>query len=185
MTRSKPPKQKPKRTLPAGFVMNPGSKPPKWNSSMAALAMFFASEGRTEKEIALKLNVHEHTVNYWKRTKPDFLESLQKGQLEYTLRVEQSLLESAVGYSHPDTHFAVIDGRVVATPYVKHYAPNVTAQIFYLKNRARARWMDVHKIEGHVQHNHILDLTNKTDKELQVLRTIGLVELPEHGSNTD
>ena len=66
---------------------------------------------------------------------------------------------------------------------MKHYAPNVTAQIFYLKNRAPNRWTDVHRIEGAVQHRHILDLSNKTDEELQVLKTIGLVELPEHGDN--
>ena len=195
MKRTKPPKQKMVRSKFNGVeykpsylekVLNPGSMPGKWNKSMAALAMFFASEGLTEKEISIKLNVHEHTINYWKRTKPEFLESLRKGKLVYTLRVERSLIESAVGYSHPDNDIRVVDGEIVITPITKHYPPNVTAQIFYLKNRARDRWMDVHKIEGQVNHNHLLDLTNKTNEELQILKTIGLVELPEHdGSDTD
>jgi len=185
MTRTKPPKKKLKRTLPAGFVMNPGSKPAKWNNTMAFRAMFLASLGLLEKEIALALDVHEHTINYWKRTKSEFLEALQKGKLEYTNRVESSLIESAVGYSHPDTDIRVVDGKIVMTPIIKHYPPNATAQIFYLKNRARDRWMDVHKIEGSVQHTHQLDLTNLSMDQLSALESIGLVELPEHGSDTD
>ena len=195
MKRTKPPKQKMVRSKFNGIaykpsylekVVNPGSMPGKWNKSMGALAMFFASEGLTEKEISVKLNVHECTISYWKRTKPEFLESLQKGKLVYTLRVERSLIESAVGYSHPDNDIRVVDGEIVITPITKHYPPNVTAQIFYLKNRARDRWMDVHKFEGQINHNHLLDLTNKTNEELQILKTIGLVELPEHdGSDTD
>ena len=166
-------------------VANPGSMPNKWNKTMSPFVMFFASEGYTEKEIAIKLDVNLHTINYWKRTKPIFLEALEKGKDQYTNRVEKSLIENATGYTHPAIHFSVVDGTVIETPYIKQYPPNVTAQIFYLKNRARNRWMDVHRIEGHVQHRHVLDLTNKTNQELQVLKTIGLVKLPEHGSNAD
>ena len=186
MVRTKPHKPKKLKRVkpPTGHVKNPGSKPVKWNPSMALFAMFFASEGYTEKEIATKLDVHEHTINYWKRTKPTFLEALKKGKDHYTDRVEQSLIENAVGYTHPAIHFSVIDDTVVETSYLKHYPPNVTAQIFYLKNRARDRWMDVHKIEGEVNHRHVLDLTNCSDEQLDALETIGLTkELPEHGTN--
>ena len=185
MTRKHPIKHKLTPTRNNNGVLNPGSKPVKWDKSMIAMAMFFAAEGLTEKEMALELKVHICTIEYWKTHKPEFLEALQKGKLVYTKRVEQSLLESAVGYSHPDTHFAVIDGKVVQTPIIKHYPPNVTAQIFYLKNRARDRWMDVHKFEGQINHRHLLDLTNLSDKELRVLQKVGLTELPEHGSNSN
>jgi len=185
MTRRPPKKYNLTRKQKKRGVLNPGSLPGKWDESMILRAMVLAQEGITEKKIAVALNVHEHTINYWKRTKPKFLEALQTGKQHYTERVERSLVESAVGYSHPDIHFATIDGQVVQTPYIKHYAPNVTAQIFFLKNRAPNRWTDVHRIEGSVQHRHILDLTNKTDEELQILKTIGLVELPEHGDSND
>jgi len=194
MIRNKPPKRKMVRTKFNGItykakylkrVKNPGSMPCKWNNTMAFRAMFLAGLGLTEKEIAVALDVHPHSIYYWKRTKPAFLKALQKGKNEYTDRVEKALIESAVGYSHPDTHFTTIDGKVVQTPYIKHYAPNVTAQIFYLKNRARDRWMDVHKIEGQVQHRHLLDLTNLSMKELDILEKIGLTELPEHGGDSD
>ena len=164
-------------------VKTPGSLPGKWDESMILRAMILAQEGITEKKIAVALNVHVETINYWKSTKPEFNEAIKTGKAQYTERVERSLVESAVGYSHPDIHFATIDGKVVQTPYIKHYPPNVTAQIFFLKNRAANRWTDVHRIEGSVQHKHLLDLSNKTDEELQVLKTIGLVELPEHGDS--
>ena len=186
MVRTKPPVEKKmvRTKLPKQCVKNPGSKPAKWNHNMPLLSMFFASEGYTEKEIAIKLDVHVHTINYWKRTKPAFLEALSKGKDQYTNRVEKSLIENAVGYNHPAIHFSVINDKVVETPYIKHYPPNVTAQIFYLKNRARDRWMDVHKIEGQVNHRHVLDLTNCSLEQLNALETIGLTkELPEHGSD--
>ena len=187
MTRRNKPQKKglTRKNILTKGVLNPGSKPVKWNNTMAHRVLFLASLGLLEKEIAVAVDVHEHTINYWKRTKPEFLEALQKGKLQYTHRVEQALVESAVGYSHPDTHFAVIDGKVVQTPTIKHYPPNVTAQIFHLKNRDRQRWQDVHQIEGQVQHQHILDLTKLSTNELQILSKVGLVELPEHGSSGD
>ena len=166
-------------------VKNPGSMPGKWNNTMASRALFLASLGLTEKEIAVALDVHEHSINYWKRHKPAFYEALQKGKLQYTERVEQAAVASAVGYSHPAIHFSVIDGKVVQTPYIKHYPPSEKAFIFYLTNRARDRWSSIHKIEGQVQHRHLLDLTNLSMKELDILEKIGLTELPEHGGDSD
>ena len=187
MTRKNTPKKGLTRNpFPAKGVLNPGSLPGKWNDSMIVKVLFLALEGKTEKEIAVELDIHVHSIHYWKTTKPEFLEALQKGRAEYTNRVEQDLVHSAVGYSHPAIHFSTDkEGNVVQIPYTKHYPPNVTAQIFYLKNRARDRWMDVHKIEGNIQHQHILDLTKLSMTELKVLEKVGLKELPEHGSSTD
>jgi len=186
MTRKNTPKKGLTRTrFPIVGVKNPGSKPGKWNKTMAYRAMFLAQIGLTEKEIAVAVDVNIHSINYWKRTKPEFLEALQKGKLEYTERVEQALVESAVGYSHPDTHFAVVDGVLTQTPIIKHYPPNTTAMMFYLSNRARGRWMDSRKVEGTINHRHVLDLTNLSDEQLNVLEEIGLTGLPEHGSNVD
>ena len=185
MIRSKPPKQKPKRTLPVGFVMNLGSKPVKWDKTMIFRALFLANLGLTEKEIAIAVDVHEHTIYYWKRTKPAFFDALQKGKQEYTNRVEKGLVESSVGYTHPAIHFSNHEGMVTQTPYIKHYPPNVAAMKFYLTNRAKDRWADIQQIDGIVQHKHSLDLTNLSTTQLNALETIGVVELPEHGNDTN
>jgi len=166
-------------------VLNPGSKPGKWDDSMIFRAMFLAGLGLTENQISVALNIHVESIHYWKTTKPEFEEALLQGKTQYTERVQNSLVESATGYSHPAIHFSVIGDKVVQTPYIKHYRPSDTAMIFYLKNRAPDRWMDVHRIEGAVQHRHTLDLTKLSSEELKVLKTIGLVELPEHGNITD
>jgi hypothetical protein len=47
-----------------------------------------------------------------------------------------------VGYQHDDLHFSSYEGEVTATPYVKHYAPDTTAAIFWLKNRKPDDWRD-------------------------------------------
>ncbi len=184
MTRKNNPRKGLTRQYSVVPTNNTAGKPPnKWNERIAYRVMFLASIGLTEKQISIALDIHLHSISYWKRTKPEFLEALQKGKSEYTDRVEQSLVECATGYSHPAIHFAVIDGKVVQTPYTKHYTPSDTAMIFYLKNRARDRWQDVHKIEGAIQHRHILDLTNLSIEELKVLEKVGLKELPAHGDN--
>jgi hypothetical protein len=43
--------------------------------------------------------------------------------------------------------------KPVYAPYIEHYAPDVTAQIFWLKNRRPDRWREKQEIEhsGSVQ----------------------------------
>ncbi len=95
------------------------------------------------------------------------------------------MVESSVGYTHPAIHFSNHEGMVTQTPYIKHYPPNVAAMKFYLTNRAKDRWADIQQIDGIVQHKHSLDLTNLSTTQLNALETIGVVELPEHGSDLD
>jgi len=197
MTRTKPPGQKRRKLRRTKFngikykpsyldkVARPGSMPRKWEPGLALAVCFLAAEGYTEKEIAEKIDVHLHTINYWKRHKLDFKEALEKGKQQYEERVEQSLRESAVGYSHPAIYFSNHEGVVTQTPYTKHYPPNVAAIKFYLTNRARNRWADIQQIDGVMLHKHQLDLTNLSMDQLSALESIGLVELPEHGSDTD
>ena len=185
MTR-RPPKQYTFTRKPAKKgVLNPGSKPGKWDITMPYRALFLAGLGLTEQQMAIALDIHKESIYYWKTHKPEFLEALQKGKLVYNDRVESSLLESATGYSHPAIHFTTDkEGNVTQTPYIKHYPPSDTAMIFYLKNRAPTRWMDVHRIEGSVNHRHVLDLTSLSDKELDILSKVGLAELPEHSNGS-
>ena len=51
--------------------------------------------------------------------------------------------QRAVGY-HPDAVkiFCKKDGEIIEAPYVEHVPPDVTAQIFWLKNRDPAHWRD-------------------------------------------
>ncbi len=57
-------------------------------------------------------------------------------------RVERSLYNRAVGYSHPDVHVSNFQGQVTLTPITKHYPPDVAAAFIWLKNRRPDLWRD-------------------------------------------
>jgi len=103
--------------------------------------------GATDKQIAELCKVTEQTVNNWKLQDPDFFESLKNAKQLADARVERSLYERAIGYACPDTYFANNRGEIIATEYTKHYPPDTTAGIFWLKNRQPEVWRDQRNIE--------------------------------------
>ena len=98
--------------------------------------------GATDRELADFFKVSEATLNSWKAQHPEFLESLKVGKEQADQRVERSLYQRAVGYSHPDVHVSNFQGMVTLTPIIKHYPPETTAGIFWLKNRKPEEWRD-------------------------------------------
>jgi hypothetical protein len=57
-------------------------------------------------------------------------------------KIERSLFERATGYSVPDVHVSTVNGQIVKTSVIKHYPPDVTAMILWLKNRRPDVWRD-------------------------------------------
>jgi hypothetical protein len=64
-------------------------------------------------------------------------------------RVEKSLYHRATGYTCDDCHVSRYEGRITVAPLKKHYPPDVTACIFWLKNRKPQEWPD--RSELHVE----------------------------------
>lgn len=117
-----------------------------------------AEVGFTDEQIAKKLNVSRSTLSLWKTKHSEFAKMLQKAKDEFDTRVvEQSLLKRAIGYSYVETTRELqaendegfgedsessIQTLVVTKKVTKQVAPDVTAQIFWLKNRQPERWRD-------------------------------------------
>lgn len=106
-----------------------------------------ASYGMTDKQMADVVGVSEQTVNNWKLKDPNFLESLKAEKEIADARVERSLFERATGYSHAEDKIFNDNGTPLVVPTVKHYAPDTTAAIFWLKNRKPKEWRDKQDIE--------------------------------------
>ena len=70
------------------------------------------------------------------------MQALKSGKETADDRVERSLYQRAVGYTHDAVHFSSFQGVVTETPYRNHCPPDVTAQIFWLKNRRPDLWRD-------------------------------------------
>ena len=127
-------------------------------------------KGYTDKNLAIHFKVSEATINRWKNEFCEFCESLKKGKDDFDSRVvEQALLKRAVGYSYVETtrelqseNEEVIDDEdeeseisiqtlAVTKKVTKHMAPDVTAEIFWLKNRQPQRWSDMKEIEHRIK----------------------------------
>lgn len=103
--------------------------------------------GATDKQMADIFGVAESTFNLWKKEHKEFSESLKRGKHEADAIIAESLYNRAKGYSHADVHISNYQGQVTLTPIIKHYPPDTTAAIFWLKNRKTDQWRDKQDVE--------------------------------------
>lgn len=80
----------------------------------------WARDGLTEEQIAHNMGIGRTTLYEWKQKEPNIANSLKKGREVVDFEVENALLKNAL-------------------------SGNVTAQIFWLKNRKQKEWRE--KIE--------------------------------------
>lgn len=100
------------------------------------------SEGKTMSEAAKEIGVALSTLYLWMAKDPALSEALKKTRAVVDEKVEASLFQRAMGYSHPDVHISNYQGEITVTPITKHYPPDTTAMIFWLKNRQPKQWRD-------------------------------------------
>lgn len=137
---------------------NRGGRPSKYKPEYAKQAGKLCALGATDRELAGFFEVDEKTINTWKEKHPEFLLSLKDAKEELDSRVERRLFERAMGYSHPEDKIFNNNGEELVVPTTKHYPPDTTAAIFWLKNRRKEQWRD--KLE----HEHSGELVVKVTK---------------------
>lgn len=120
----------------------PGGRPTDYKPDYAEQAYKLCLLGHTDADLAKFFEVCEATINNWKLAHPEFLESLKKGKEMADANVAASLYHRALGYEHPEDDIRSVNGEIVITPTIKHYAPDPTAAIFWLKNRQKDKWRD-------------------------------------------
>lgn len=105
--------------------------------------------GATDKELANFFNVCEDTIYEWKKVHPSFSEALKNGKEVADAEIASKLYHRAKGYDCPEVITATHAGQITDTMEVtKHYPPDTTAAIFWLKNRQRGKWRDKQEIES-------------------------------------
>jgi len=137
----------------------PGGRPTKYRPDVHPDIAYRAlrDQGLDDPALAKLLGISKQTLNTWREKHRPFLDSCQKGRDEHdTSKVERTLLERAMGYEYEEEiHerrpvYEERDGKkvLVGTELVlterrlKKQAPDVTAQIYWLKNRHPDRWND-------------------------------------------
>ena len=117
------------------------------------LAKQYARDGKTDKGIAAAFGISEGCLNEWKKKYPLFYESLKDGKHVVDAKVESALFKRAMGYEYDETTTEHLEIGKQKTPakktrvVTKQLAPDVTAQIFWLKNRKPGQWRDKQEID--------------------------------------
>lgn len=129
-----------KRKDPA--LHKPDGRPTDFKEEYIELAFNYALMGATDKDLARFFSVDESTINNWKIKFPKFFESLKNGKETADAKVIRSLYERATGYSHDEDHIVKCGGEASVETIKKHYPPDPTSMIFWLKNRQPDKWRD-------------------------------------------
>jgi len=131
-----------------------GGRPSKYDEKLhPRLAKAYAMAGLTDAQMAEEMGIALATLKNWKNDFPEFMAALKEGKEEPDAKVEKSLFRQALGYEYEaQKPLVVSDGSQVGShieiaKYRERVAPNVTAQIFWLKNRRPDRWRDKQDIQ--------------------------------------
>lgn len=135
--------------------------------------------GATDAQLSDFFDINKDTLSEWKKSKHEFSASLKEGKLQADSEMAESLYHRAKGYSHPEEKIFQYEGEIIRADTVKHYPPDATSLIFWLKNRQPALWRDKHDItvKGAVLHLS-MDLGDGKPVELNAApeAIVGVVE---------
>ena len=115
----------------------------------------WARNGLSEEQIAKNLGVAYSTFRVYKQKYPALSAVLKKGREVVDFEVEGALIKRALGYSYVEETKELVEDEITGTAELKvvktvtkQVAPDVTAQIFWLKNRKPEEWKnDPHKVK--------------------------------------
>lgn len=126
----------------------------------------WARDGLSDKQIAHNIGITQTTLYEWQKRFPELSEALKKGKEVVDREVENALLKRAMGYEYTEVTQEPVKnkdtGEVqmrVTKRVTKQIVPDVTAQIFWLKNRKPEEFRDKRDVElsGHVDLGGIIE----------------------------
>lgn len=134
----------------------------------------WARSGLSDEQIAKNVGISTVTYYEWIKRFPDISKAIKKGKEVSDFEIENALFKSAIGYEVEEvkTYIEETAGgqkkRIEKTK--KHIAPNVTAQIFWLKNRKRNVWNGNEALEAKLKSLEIKQLEQDLviDEEVKV-----------------
>lgn len=165
----------------AKIVKRKKGRPTTYKSEYCEQAYKLCLLGFTDDDLAAYFNVHQDTIYEWKKVYKLFSESIKRGKEIADIEVVESLRKRAMGYQYDEVTYEKIEMKIdgiaeeddIKTEankkkvITKEIAPDVTAQIFWLKNRQSKRWRDKQEV----------GITDKEGNDLP----IQIIQLPDNG----
>lgn len=110
----------------------------------------WARDGLTDEQIAQNMGISYSTLRSWRDKFSAVSAVLKKGKEVVDRQVENALLRRALGYEYNEVKEKYEYGKITErTVTKKDVVPDVTAQIFWLKNRKPEKWRDKPEYEDH------------------------------------
>lgn len=107
----------------------------------------WARDGLNDEQIAHNIGIATGTLYEWKNRFPELAEAIKKGKRPVDVQVENALYRSALGFKQT-IRKPIKLRRKDGSEYIGYgeeeiyVPPNITAQIFWLKNRKPEFWRD-------------------------------------------
>jgi hypothetical protein len=137
-----------------------------FNNKIVSTVSRLVKDGKTEEQIAEIIGVSRMTLHNWKGRHPELLYAMRESKQMADELVEAALFSRAQGYSHPEQKvFCTKDGDIITHNTLKHYPPDSTAAMFWLRNRQPKKWRE--KTESDTVVNNINNVTQLSDEQLE------------------
>ena len=130
----------------------PAGRPSSYKPEYAKEAEKLCALGATDAELADFFDVDTSTIWRWQSRHPEFCNAIKAAKAEADARVERSLYQRAVGYTHDAVKIFNANGVAMTVPYREHQPPDTAAAFIWLKNRQREKWRDKHEVDATVEH---------------------------------
>lgn len=138
----------------------------------------WARDGIIDEDIAKKLGIAYSTFNEYKKMYLEFSEALKKGKEVIDYQVENALLKRALGYKYTEVTEEGSEFGTKRKEVLKEVVPDVTAQIFWLKNRKPDKWranLEKDKLELEKE-KHEFNKQQKNPPEAEETESDGFIE---------
>lgn len=145
-----------------------GGRKSKYTAETARQAEELARLGMTDEQIAAVLGIAVSTLERWKTRHVVFSRALKAGKDVADARVVESLYRRATGYTHPEDKIFQHEGEPVRVKTTKHYPPDTTACIFWLKNRRPDLWRDKHEVGGALDVSIAEEITKARERAARI-----------------
>jgi len=136
----------------------------------------WARDGLTDAQIAAKMGIAASTLYVYQADFPEIMEALKRGKAPVDNEVETKLHDRAVGgiivKETRIERWKDGKGNITAEHIIeikKELPPDVTAQIYWLKNRRPDKWRDKREV--------VADVTDSAMKNVQTIAS--LINNPE------
>lgn len=128
----------------------------------------WARDGLTNEQIAKNIGITRKTLQEWINKFSDIRDALKKGKEVVDIEVENALLKRALGYEYEEVKTLIeeVDGKKKkkVEKVTRHVPADVSAGIFWLRNRKGFVWSNRDAIEAKRIEAEIEKLKAETEK---------------------